>query len=267
MKVGSSLRPALPSSRTARDRSDRTAPSHRPHGESGGMSAAQDSELAHAFGPQEIGFDFLPLEAPGEPPLPTRPAAAIPTCDLSGNEPLPELGGTNGRLHASPPAANGRNRNAGEIWLDGESIFCACPDCRAPMSIRFWLMVADCWRCGASIELSEEQEREVQRLLAERDQVGEGERAGGAVSPPACRRATRSTFQRESTARNASTPPSPSSPPPAPPPAARQAPRPPAARPPAAPLLLHALVHSTPLRSGPPPLSKSSAASRGCGIW
>ena len=27
------------------------------------------------------------------------------------------------------------------------------------MSIRLWLLVADCWMCGTSIELTEEQER------------------------------------------------------------------------------------------------------------
>jgi hypothetical protein len=60
-------------------------------------------------------------------------------------------------------------RAPGEIWLDGNAIFCACPDCRAPMSVRYWLMLADCWRCGTSIELTEEQEREVQRLLTQRE--------------------------------------------------------------------------------------------------
>ncbi len=38
------------------------------------------------------------------------------------------------------------------------------------MSVRLWLMVADCWQCGTSIELTEEQEREARRLLKERDQ-------------------------------------------------------------------------------------------------
>jgi Squalene-hopene cyclase C-terminal domain len=58
-------------------------------------------------------------------------------------------------------------RLPGEFWLDGDAVFCGCPDCRAPMSVRVWLMLADCWRCGTSIELTEEQESEVQRLLAE----------------------------------------------------------------------------------------------------
>jgi hypothetical protein len=57
-------------------------------------------------------------------------------------------------------------RNSGRFWLDGDAVFCACPDCSAPMSVRLWLLIADCWRCGTTIELTEEQEREVERLLA-----------------------------------------------------------------------------------------------------
>jgi hypothetical protein len=40
------------------------------------------------------------------------------------------------------------------------------------MSIRLWLMVADCWLCGTSIELTEEQEQEALRLLREIDGSG-----------------------------------------------------------------------------------------------
>src|SRR5688572_9583754 len=67
-------------------------------------------------------------------------------------------------------AATGRET---AMWLNGEVLMCACPDCRAPMTVRLWLMVADCWQCGASIELTEEQEREAQRLL---DQAAEQRR-------------------------------------------------------------------------------------------
>jgi hypothetical protein len=55
-----------------------------------------------------------------------------------------------------------------KFWLDGEVLACACPDCKSPMSIRLWLLTADCWRCGASVELTEEEEREARRLLAQR---------------------------------------------------------------------------------------------------
>jgi hypothetical protein len=57
----------------------------------------------------------------------------------------------------------------GQLWLDGGVLSCACPDCGAPMSIRLWLLVADCWRCGASFELTEDQEREAYRLLREHE--------------------------------------------------------------------------------------------------
>ena len=53
----------------------------------------------------------------------------------------------------------------GEFWLTGECVLCACPDCDAPMTVRLWLMVADCWQCGTSIELCEEQERAIDHLL------------------------------------------------------------------------------------------------------
>ncbi len=40
--------------------------------------------------------------------------------------------------------------------LDGRVHGCICPLCRAPMTIRLWLMTADCWRCGTSAALSYE---------------------------------------------------------------------------------------------------------------
>ncbi len=80
-----------------------------------------------------------------------------------------------------------------EIWLDGDVLACACPDCGAPMSIRLWLMVADCWRCGASIELTEQQEQEALRLLREREEQRRTEarktqEAAGAIQPSQLRK-------------------------------------------------------------------------------
>lgn len=56
-------------------------------------------------------------------------------------------------------------RNQVAFWIDGESVMCACPDCGAPISVRLWLLVADCWQCGCGIELTAAQEREIQSLL------------------------------------------------------------------------------------------------------
>ncbi|MBL9122550.1 MAG: terpene cyclase/mutase family protein [Planctomycetaceae bacterium] len=55
------------------------------------------------------------------------------------------------------------------FWLDGDVLGCSCPDCGAPMSVRLWLRLADCWQCGTSLELTEAQEREVEQLLARRE--------------------------------------------------------------------------------------------------
>ena len=98
---------------------------------------------------------------------------------LESKSPLPELGPQSQVTHA--PHSPQQPRAPGQIWLDGDVILCACPDCSAPMSVRFWLMLADCWRCGASIELSEEQERQVQQLLAERER----QQQAAASAPPA----------------------------------------------------------------------------------
>jgi len=58
----------------------------------------------------------------------------------------------------------------GSIYLDGGVLACACPDCGAPMTVRLWLLTADCWRCQASIELTPEQEEEALRLLEQAQQ-------------------------------------------------------------------------------------------------
>jgi hypothetical protein len=77
------------------------------------------------------------------------------------------------RAVSQPAAAEPLARAAGKptIWLSGEVLGCQCPDCRSPVSIRAWLMMGDCAHCGASFELTEEQEREAHRLMAERDQA------------------------------------------------------------------------------------------------
>lgn len=104
----------------------------------------------------------------------------MPRLDLSSNAPLPpNLDQWMPKLGArqipapdpSPTTGDSRWKAGHSIWLDGDVIMCPCPDCRAPMSIRLWLMIADCWQCGTSIALTEEQEREAQRLLQARDKA------------------------------------------------------------------------------------------------
>jgi hypothetical protein len=44
----------------------------------------------------------------------------------------------------------------GPVLLDGQALICPCPDCGAPMAVRSWLLLAECWRCGTRIEISDE---------------------------------------------------------------------------------------------------------------
>ncbi|HZL91332.1 MAG TPA: prenyltransferase/squalene oxidase repeat-containing protein [Pirellulaceae bacterium] len=156
-------------------------------------SPPQDSELAHSFGPQEIGFDYLPLEL--TPPegfdLRTQPAPQVPTIDLASDGPLAfsiaevtsaaaNGNGAAARRSSATAARDGVAAYKGKFWLEGDVLMCACPECQAPMSVRLWLLAADCWQCGTSIELTEEQEREAQRLLEQRRQ----EITARAAAPP-----------------------------------------------------------------------------------
>lgn len=89
-----------------------------------------------------------------------------------------------------PVGGDGSQLADGGVWLDGGVLACACPECGAPMSIRLWLMVADCFRCGTSIELTEQQEQEALRLLREHEEAkrAESREAAAAISPTMLRR-------------------------------------------------------------------------------
>ncbi|NLY02936.1 MAG: terpene cyclase/mutase family protein [Rhodopirellula sp.] len=94
---------------------------------------------------------------------------------------------------AGSPGGSPSSSASQEIRLDGDVLACACPDCGAPMSIRLWLMVADCWRCGASIELTEEQEKEALRLLREQEEerqsaASQTQKAVAAIEPTMLRK-------------------------------------------------------------------------------
>ncbi len=66
------------------------------------------------------------------------------------------------------PADGPHGQKPGMFWLNGDVLACACPGCGAPMSVRVWLMVADCWYCETSIELTPQQQREAEKLLEQR---------------------------------------------------------------------------------------------------
>lgn len=123
----------------------------------------------------------------------------LPVCDLNSQGPLPEALVRPSPLQSAPfhpddaeavdppqtPGGPPAGASAAAIWRSGEVLMCACPDCRAPMSIRIWLMVADCWQCALSIELTEEQEREARRLMGAAEDQPRSAPAARPASPAA----------------------------------------------------------------------------------
>ncbi len=122
-----------------------------------------------------LDFRLIPLHESGEIAADELPSLDdLPIIDLSSDQPLPEVPDDANLAPLPTPSAapeEAVGRASGAIWLEGDVLMCACPDCRAPMSIRLWLMIADCWKCGTSIELTEEQEREAKRLLKDREKA------------------------------------------------------------------------------------------------
>lgn len=130
-------------------------------------------------------FDLVPLNGGS---VADTSSTGLPVFDLNSQEPLPEFTDDLGsRVSATPPKPEILRETeesihlGGDLWLEGDVLMCACPDCSAPMAVRLWLMVADCWQCGTSIELTEEQEREAMRLMQHRERQLEKQREAAAT--------------------------------------------------------------------------------------
>ena len=46
------------------------------------------------------------------------------------------------------------------IEIDDNISICSCPNCHAPITIRNWLIVADCWACQTSVRIAEALEKQ-----------------------------------------------------------------------------------------------------------
>lgn len=108
-------------------------------------------------------FDFLDqsfalradlFAGPGSRPLTVslgRPAAAVtPAGDAPGTA-------ASGTLDAASTLTHSLLIHGREFRITGSVISSACPDCSAPMSVRLWLGLAECWRCRCVVELDREQ--------------------------------------------------------------------------------------------------------------
>ena len=72
-----------------------------------------------------------------------RKANPVASLSLSGKEVIPTLGSAS----LPPPPDTAHSSLVNEAWS------CGCPDCGAPLTVRAWLGLADCWNCSTSISL------------------------------------------------------------------------------------------------------------------
>jgi hypothetical protein len=87
----------------------------------------------------------------------------IPLFDFNATGPLPVLDTSlaSPDTALTPAASETSSIDDGAVLIsssetmeiDDDISICSCPSCQAPVSIRNWLMVADCWACGTSIKI------------------------------------------------------------------------------------------------------------------
>ncbi len=150
---------------------------------------------------------------------------SVTLVDITSDTPLPELSGLPGStvdaesgragrdtVEASsqhkPVAASAPVPPKTMFWLQGDVLMCACPDCGAPMTVRLWLLIADCWRCGTSIELTVQQQHAARQVLERRVLRTDGP----GKPPPAANVAVPDPRRRPVGSRAAMLPPPPASP-------------------------------------------------------
>ncbi len=95
------------------------------------------------------------------------PQSRLPTLHLDGpipNDPQAAALGATQSTSARRPGTTLIETLAGPVWLSGSAVMCQCPQCLAPVSVRLWLMIADCWACDSAIELSYEQQQAARQL-------------------------------------------------------------------------------------------------------
>ena len=93
----------------------------------------------------------------------------MPRLDLGSDAPLPDIDSLPIIRPLDDEEESAEGPGGKEIWLNGDVLMCVCPDCKAPLSVRVWLMLAECWRCDTCVELTEQQQREARRLIQQRE--------------------------------------------------------------------------------------------------
>lgn len=89
-------------------------------------------------------------QAEGASPVPSLPLDDGPT-EEPAQSAQPE--GHRASIDVQETLQHHLRTSLGAATFTGNALLCICPDCEAPLTLRSWLKLADCWRCGASIQL------------------------------------------------------------------------------------------------------------------
>ncbi len=122
-------------------------------------------------------FNLVPMTGPAAQSDPTSMAffslgadTPLPSPDIHPRVSYPTAGeiqfDTNENIKPETIAVNpNQPMRIGNVWLDGDTLMSSCPQCGSPITIRHWLMVADCWNCQTAVLLSADDEAAIQQLL------------------------------------------------------------------------------------------------------
>lgn len=123
------------------------------------------------------------MERVGVGAMSDAPSSSVRWCASNSTGPLPTMADQLSKAPSETSLPTHAAANRLTFWLDGSVVMCGCPDCAAPLSVRLWLMTADCWRCGTGIVLTEEEQQAVAQLLGSRgvDEDRQPSQAGAPV--------------------------------------------------------------------------------------
>lgn len=125
----------------------------------------------------ELFIELIPLDHAAAPDVDQlSPAVEVPLFDFNSDQPLPVLDTSPDLpdLTVEPDTSQTASltdnvdlsTSSGTIQIDENISICSCPNCHAPISVRNWLMVADCWSCHTSIRIAETREQKAMNSLA-----------------------------------------------------------------------------------------------------
>ena len=104
----------------------------------------------------ELFIELIPFDHAAVPTVnQLSQPVEVPLVDINSDQPLPVLDTSPGLpettvepdvSQTAPLSENADlSTSSGALEIDENISICSCPNCHAPISVRNWLLVADCW--------------------------------------------------------------------------------------------------------------------------